>query len=291
MAEAFRSAPEIGLARGDDTGAVRGRNGYENYGAIRTKPGRTDSPPSISFSCSDKIASWSVLGLQGALLSQLFEPVYLDHILVGGVEEPPAGVIPAGSTWENMVTAEAERALWGRLDGVKGVKLTTTAFPFSKTTVLASHHESGAPSTSTVSLSFVPGLGKAEVIINGCAQGSGWKAPGHTLLKDKMRSRLSKIEMMRAFLGLKQVIAQQVDDSATYFELKHQAEAYQLAKEAIRGIPSEPVSLAWAAMLPHKEFNTTTGRGESEPPFAGWIVGGQRYESFTCAGFLKDEGR
>lgn len=120
MAEAFRSAPEIGLARGDDTGAVRGRNGYENYGAIRTKPGRTDSPPSISFSCSDKIASWSVLGLQGALLSQLFEPVYLDHILVGGVEEPPAGVIPAGSTWENMVTAEAERSLWGRLDGVKG---------------------------------------------------------------------------------------------------------------------------------------------------------------------------
>jgi hypothetical protein len=39
--------------------------------------------------------------------------------------------------------------------------------------------------------------------MNGCAQTSGWKAPGHTLLKDKQRSRLSKIEIMRAFLRLK----------------------------------------------------------------------------------------
>jgi tRNA-specific adenosine deaminase 1 len=67
--------------------AVRGRNGYENYGAIRTKPGRSDSIPAISFSCSDKIASWNVVGLQGALMSDIVDPVYLDGVVIGGVEK------------------------------------------------------------------------------------------------------------------------------------------------------------------------------------------------------------
>uniref|UniRef100_A0A3B5MQN4 Adenosine deaminase RNA specific B2 (inactive) n=1 Tax=Xiphophorus couchianus TaxID=32473 RepID=A0A3B5MQN4_9TELE len=36
-----------------------------------------------SMSCTDKIAKWSVAGLQGALLSQLVEPIYLHSLTVG----------------------------------------------------------------------------------------------------------------------------------------------------------------------------------------------------------------
>lgn len=124
-AEAFKTEAARRAATEQDTAApveaVRGRNGYENYGAIRTKPGRPDSPPSISFSCSDKIATWTVLGLQGALLSRLFEPVYLDHIVIGGVE------LPEGQNedeWHATVVAEAERALWRRVEGISGSQLT-----------------------------------------------------------------------------------------------------------------------------------------------------------------------
>ena len=102
---------------------LRGRNGYESLGAIRTKPGRADSIPSICMSCSDKIASWSILGIQGALLAGFFEPVWIGHVVVGGVEEvPPEGArLEEGIGWKAKIRSELERALYGRLTSLQGV--------------------------------------------------------------------------------------------------------------------------------------------------------------------------
>lgn len=66
--------------------ATRGRNNYSAFGVLRTKPGRADSSPSASMSCSDKIASWTYLGIQGALLSHLMEPIYVNGFVIGGVD-------------------------------------------------------------------------------------------------------------------------------------------------------------------------------------------------------------
>jgi tRNA-specific adenosine deaminase 1 len=87
--------------------SARGRDNYALLGVLRTKPGRADSPPTRSMSCSDKIALWTVLGIQGAIGSLYLEPVYITHITVGGVPE----------AMQEIVREDCERAFWGRVKG------------------------------------------------------------------------------------------------------------------------------------------------------------------------------
>ncbi|XP_072939744.1 tRNA-specific adenosine deaminase 1 [Epargyreus clarus] len=55
---------------------------YHTVGQVRTKPGRGDV--TLSVSCSDKIARWIHVGIQGGLLDMLLaEPIYIKSFIFG----------------------------------------------------------------------------------------------------------------------------------------------------------------------------------------------------------------
>lgn len=98
-------SPEASIANlnGGDGSVVRGRASSSHpisssnnvSGSLRTKPGRPDSPPSISMSCSDKIALWNApgIGIQGSLLSAFLTPIHIDSITIS--DHPTRHVFPS----------------------------------------------------------------------------------------------------------------------------------------------------------------------------------------------------
>jgi tRNA-specific adenosine deaminase 1 len=88
----------------------RGRDNYALRGVLRTKPGRADAPPTACMSCSDKIASWNVLGIQGALGSVWLRPIYISNVIVGEVP----------GSMQDDVRDDCVRAFYGRIGEING---------------------------------------------------------------------------------------------------------------------------------------------------------------------------
>ncbi|KAG8834580.1 hypothetical protein FRC17_008249 [Serendipita sp. 399] len=102
-------------------GVARDRNGYQLIDVVRTKPGRGDSPRTNAMSCSDKIALWSVIGIQGALAVSLgLQPIHIDMITIGSVK----GVDLLESR-EELIYQDCLRAFFGRLERCSSHGLAT----------------------------------------------------------------------------------------------------------------------------------------------------------------------
>ncbi|KAJ7237194.1 adenosine deaminase/editase [Mycena haematopus] len=228
----------------DPTLAARGRDNYALFGVLRTKPGRADAPSTASMSCSDKIASWNFLGIQGALGSRFLRPLYLHSIIIG---EVPAEL-------HSVVRDDCERALWRRLEAILGdsptehletcdykyvadcgeyslhrptIQLTTQPFVHSRTSTPQ------AGGSCNDSLWWIADSSKpAEVLINGYKRGV---APKHRHREQSRPQACSKSmfhlyhEILRIFLPLT------LCSALSYQDTKQSKVEYQAAKQSLMG--------------------------------------------------------
>ncbi|KAF9069910.1 hypothetical protein BDP27DRAFT_1221870 [Rhodocollybia butyracea] len=236
-------------------GTARGRNNYHLYGVLRTKPGRADSPPTLSLSCSDKIASWAFLGIQGTLGARFFgEGVYVQRIVIGEV------LSAKDNNLINAVGKDCERALGGSpLDistsrpdryhlQVPTIAFTPIPFVHSRSELALCWRADSLPKTDISSSSSLNSrdsdLRTLQVLINGYKRGA---SPKHRkrLHDDRFLPHICKLSMFRLYAQVcKEIYA---FDPLEVHESSRSARSlimYQKAKVLLKG-PSGPFKAWW----------------------------------------------
>lgn len=147
-----------------EAGDVESYASEQATGVVRRKPGRGES--TLSVSCSDKVARWTLLGLQGALLGSLLaHPLYLDTIAVAHAGSNAT----KGAT--QAATAALHRAFIERPGLVRSRLASHSSFPSSTKPLAIS-----AVPVATVDLQelgFISG-GARRVP---CGSSIAWRAP------------------------------------------------------------------------------------------------------------------
>jgi len=197
-------------------------NNYHTTGALRIKPGRGER--TISMSCSDKIAMWNVVGIQGALLTHLISPIYLSSITVS-----------------DLYNYEAlHRALNQRIQGVeklpKGFTInqllifqSVGIFETGKLSVEKKYGEKAVPSGFAINWHFPENETEAIISSTGLKIGSS-----KNNISAKTRSSLCKKEFLLRFVKLMNTWKiLEGSSSETCQQWKDAAKDYQEAKSAL----------------------------------------------------------
>lgn len=145
-----------------DTPTLPGRQNFAQLGIVRRKPSRPDAPPSLSKSCSDKLALRQVTSLLSSLTSLLVSPrgAYLTGIVV-----PEGSYVPCAFA-RCFARMEAVMGDLGQGDGYTygAMEFLTTSLTFE-----FSRGDGKGVAPCNVSAVWTPTLD--EGLVNGVLQG------------------------------------------------------------------------------------------------------------------------
>ncbi|TGZ85299.1 hypothetical protein EX30DRAFT_361166, partial [Ascodesmis nigricans] len=151
----------------------RGRGYFSHLGIVRTKPGRADSPETLSKSCTDKLSMRCGLSLLLTPTALLVSPegVYISSMVIPESEYSETAVTRAFGKNGRMVGVAG--ADWGGGYRWHEMRIVTTKreFEFSR--------RRAGPKGCNVSAVVVKGVGEETVVggvIGGRKPGAGWKA-------------------------------------------------------------------------------------------------------------------
>uniref|UniRef100_H3CTW5 tRNA-specific adenosine deaminase 1 n=1 Tax=Tetraodon nigroviridis TaxID=99883 RepID=H3CTW5_TETNG len=207
--------------------------GYHNAGVLRVKPGRGE--PTLSLSCSDKLARWGVLGFQGALSHYLQEALYFTSVVVGACPFSQEVMDRALVTRCSQVSKLPD----GFSVRPPSIIQASVEFPFSQgQTELRHRAGQGRISPCGAAISWCNVAERPlDVTANGYKQGVTKK----TLGTEKARSLLCKLELFHSFLSLVSATEPSARPSSlrapglqTYWDYKQASQSYQQAWQQLR---------------------------------------------------------
>ncbi|KAF5301013.1 hypothetical protein FQR65_LT08996 [Abscondita terminalis] len=177
------------------------------FNIIQTWDGLLQGERLLTMACSDKIARWNVLGLQGALLSNFVDPIYLKSITLGSL----------------FKESHLYRAICGRvettLQGLPPPFLLNRPQMLS-TTSSETRHPAKAP---CFSVNWVKGCTDVEIINTTVGK------------PDVGFSRLCKQNFMKRFIKIYNKVRVcsklSMDLPILYYEAKEMAKSYNIAKK------------------------------------------------------------
>lgn len=211
---------EPARAIGESTGQqhLAGREFFSRLGIVRRKPARRDAPPTLSKSCSDKIALKQCTSLLSGILSLFIEPrtAYIDTLIVPVSQYTKVGYERAFSPRGRLKCLEG--CSWSEGYSFRPFGIETTAVEFSSSRkAVAERDVKISPSSVGAAWSS---SGFEETIVAGVLQ-------GRKQSDARAASRMSRKQMWMAAKDL----AAQLGDGYTNIQSALGRKAYADLKE------------------------------------------------------------
>ncbi|KAL6830055.1 adenosine deaminase/editase [Trichoderma camerunense] len=161
------ASPQSAISESES--ALPGRAYFSQLGVVRRKPARGDAPPTLSKSCSDKIALKQCTSLLSSLTSLLVNPAnaYIDTLVLPESQYSAAACERAFSAAGRMKPVAGKQWAEGYAFRPFNVEVTTVEFEFSKRAVQA---RSKVISASNLAATW-SASGFEETILGGVLQG------------------------------------------------------------------------------------------------------------------------
>ncbi|MBA0805166.1 hypothetical protein Gohar_004706 [Gossypium harknessii] len=240
----------------------------ELIGLVQRKPGRGDT--TMSVSCSDKIARWNVVGVQGALLSYFLRPVYLHSVTVGRSPYVSEDV---------CLVKQLKRSLFERVtplsnELIKPFEVNKPIFCAAPVPPKEFQHSETAQATLTCGYSICWNKsGLHEVILGTTGRKQGTSSKG--AVYPSTESLLCKKRFLETFVSLRHECKIRCSSNeVSYRELKDRADEYSSASKLFKGRPPfrnwllKPVNLENFSII-RNEGNYPSGNSGNSCDFQG----------------------